>query len=484
VRPVTGLVPDDYGSTLVFTTDHSTHVSVDVSFTVNAATYTVWYSPVSFSFGNVIEGYTAAPDAQTLAIFNTGNASLTLTLPTDSAYETTTTDSLTLAPSGAAAISIRPVTGLIADVYDSTLLFAADKGTGASVDVSFTVDAHSYTVGANPESLSFGDVIEGYSDAPDAQTVTITNTGNSSLELTLPTDGAYEITTADSLTLDPNGSANVSVRPITGLSPNPYDTTLVFTTDHSTNVSVDVTFLVSAASYTISVDPIYADFGENMVGYGPVAEGTFMVTNTGNKAVTLTDPSATNYTVSTLSTTTLEPNAFAIFTISPNTGLPAGTYPETIHISGTDGVDATVDVTFTVVPEPILYDMISGDNGVYHQNGTAGLVFEANGPFNLFLGIFVDESVVDESFYDASEGSTVIALHADYLDTLTLGTHMFYMVFMDGYAGASFSVAEAELSTTPDTGDHAPVVLFAALALISALLLIAFWRKWGRHKSR
>ena len=42
------------------------------------------------------------------------------------------------------------------------------------------------------------------------------------------------------------------------------------------------------------------------------------------------------------------------------------------------------------------------------------------------------------------EGSTIITLKADYLDTLSEGKHTFEMVWSDGTAGTTFTVAKSE----------------------------------------
>ena len=290
VRPKTGLTVGAYDPTLSFTTDHATSADVDVTFTVDAPDYTISADPASLDFGTSVEGYSPAPDAQTVVVTNTGNLPVTLTLPTDDNFDITTGDSLTLAPDAAATVSVRPKTGLATGVYDTTLSFTTDHATSADVDVAFTVEDPDYTIEASKASLDFGTSIEGYTPAPAPQTVVITNTGNLTVELTLPTNADYDITTLDSTTLAPNATATVNVRPKEGLSPGTYDLTLSFTTNHATSASVDVTFTVIDAVYSIAAEPTAKDFGNQTVGYAPVAPITVTVTNIGNKIITLTQP--------------------------------------------------------------------------------------------------------------------------------------------------------------------------------------------------
>ena len=52
-----------------------------------------------------------------------------------------------------------------------------------------------------------------------------------------------------------------------------------------------------------------------------------------------------------------------------------------------------------------------------------------------------------------SEGSTIIELHADYLKTLSEGSHTFEIVWTDGAAGTSFTVAR-NTSGSNNTGSN------------------------------
>lgn len=52
--------------------------------------------------------------------------------------------------------------------------------------------------------------------------------------------------------------------------------------------------------------------------------------------------------------------------------------------------------------------------------------------------------MVDESSYTVKEDSTIITLKATYLNTLSAGTHIIEIVWTDGSASTTFSIAEAE----------------------------------------
>lgn len=99
--------------------------------------------------------------------------------------------------------------------------------------------------------------------------------------------------------------------------------------------------------YKISANPAEKDFGTVTEGYAAPAEQTVTITNTGNQPVTLTQPTADDYTIGTLSKETLNPADTATFTVRPDTGLAAGTYDKTLSIYG-DEVQADVELRFTV----------------------------------------------------------------------------------------------------------------------------------------
>ena len=348
IRPVTGLGIGAHNETLTFTTDHSTSVDVTVTFTVQAASYGISSNPTSLAFGSVIENYTTAPGSQTVYITNDGNSSVILTPPTSTKYTISPSSASSLSAGATSSFTIQPVTGLGVGAHNETLTFTTDHSTSVDVTVSFTVQSASYAVSANPTSLAFGSVIENYTTAPDAQSVSITNIGNSTVALTPPTSTKYTISPSTSASLAAEASTSFTIRPVTGLETGAHNETLTFTTDHSTSVDVTVTFTVQSASYAISATPFLKAFMSVAEGESPPAAETITITNTGNQPVTLTQPTATNYTIGTLSSHTIHPTTTAAFTIRPRFGLLEGSYAETIAIQGSGGASANVQVSFTV----------------------------------------------------------------------------------------------------------------------------------------
>ncbi len=138
--------------------------------------------------------------------------------------------------------------------------------------------------------------------------------------------------------------------------------------DAAGNVS-DSTFKIEipayvAPSYSISIDPTSLDFGSVNVGYATApAAKTVTITNTGNQTFTLTQPTATNFDIGTLSATELAAGATATFTVQPKTGLAAGSYNETLAISGDNDVGATVGLSFTVNPKLYTVTVLTDGKG-------------------------------------------------------------------------------------------------------------------------
>ena len=103
----------------------------------------------------------------------------------------------------------------------------------------------------------------------------------------------------------------------------------------------------------------------------------------------------------------------------------------------------------------VQYQIIEGANGSWNQStdGNGSLRIRGNGEFSKFQNVKVDGNIIDSKNYTPSEGSTIIELHADYLKTLSEGSHTFEIVWTDGAAGTSFTVAR-NTSGSNNTGNN------------------------------
>ena len=109
-----------------------------------------------------------------------------------------------------------------------------------------------------------------------------------------------------------------------------------------------------------------------------------------------------------------------------------------VTITSENYKDVTVKVTIYISPE---YRIIEGANSSWTQNTDGTVVIRGDGEFNRFHAVKVDGKVIDRTNYDAKEGSTIITLKAEYLKTLSTGSHTFAIVWNNGIAGTNFTVA-------------------------------------------
>ena len=103
-----------------------------------------------------------------------------------------------------------------------------------------------------------------------------------------------------------------------------------------------------AFEYSIAAAPATLNFGSIQTGYTAPAAQLVTIENTGNQQVTLNQPTASNYTISELSNTTLPYGNTVSLTVQPKAGLAVGNYDETLTVSGSNGVSAQVQLLFTV----------------------------------------------------------------------------------------------------------------------------------------
>lgn len=111
----------------------------------------------------------------------------------------------------------------------------------------------------------------------------------------------------------------------------------------------------------------------------------------------------------------------------------------------TGEVELTVPGSF--VPE---YSIISGADSTWLQDTNGNLVISGNGEYSKFCNVKVDGVVIDAKNYTVAEGSTIVTLKAEYLKTLSEGSHTFEIVWSDGSAATSF-VVKSEASGNDGT---------------------------------
>lgn len=135
------------------------------------------------------------------------------------------------------------------DIY----IVVKDAVGNVSETLSLTIPAATYSISASPAELDFGRKRAGYTEAPDAQTVTLTNTGNQNVTVNLPTSTNYIITEGEgfettSATLAPNSTASFTVQPNTGLAVGDYEEELTVSGTSGASCTVQLRFAVTRRS--------------------------------------------------------------------------------------------------------------------------------------------------------------------------------------------------------------------------------------------
>ncbi|MDO4649348.1 MAG: choice-of-anchor D domain-containing protein, partial [Eubacteriales bacterium] len=230
-----------------------------------------------------------------------------------------------------------------------------------------------YQLQISAYTLDFGVSTVGYTEAPAAQTVTITNTGD---EVTLKNLSSqyFEVSGFSNNVLAPNATATFTVRPKTGLPVSGYSDILKLKSEDGKDLgNVTAVFRVKSATiYSMFVSPNSVAFGSMQTGYtsAPLSQN-IIIHNNGTDTIHLQQPTSGYYTVSRLSTYTLKANSTASFSIRPRTGLPAGNYHETITIPNAEGVQASVTADFMVTNKSVVLTSIAQPSPVTGlANGT------------------------------------------------------------------------------------------------------------------
>lgn len=300
-------------------------------------------------------------ESQQIAVKNNSEQAVTVTAASTGADPAVTIDpSEQEIPAGdSATFTVTPAENLATDTpYPDNILFA-DKNNSDNkiiVPVNVTIPAPAVSnVTTDKTGAEFGTLVEGYTELPDAKTITLTNEGNADADLseavsgTGTAQGQYFDITWQKTVVKSGEKAVFTVQPKTGLTANATPYTETFTiTDNTTGKSIPITATVTVnpASHSLDTSQTNLDFATAKKGYGEVTAQQFTVTNNGNVTETLEQPALTNFTVSVdPSQLTLAPGTTAVYTVQPKTGLDVGAYSETIKISS----DKSVTVNFQVV---------------------------------------------------------------------------------------------------------------------------------------
>lgn len=132
--------------------------------------------------------------------------------------------------------------------------------------------------------------------------------------------------------------------------------------------------------------------------------------------------------------------------------------------------DTTVKAVWENIPAaPTEYNILDGANSSWTQDSDGNLSVRGSGAFSEFVGVKVDGKLVDEKYYTVKEGSTIVTLKADYLNTCTVGSHTLEIIWTDGSASTAFTVSAQTVVEPPQTGDNSMMWIWIALLVVSGI---------------
>ena len=264
-------------------------------------------------------------------------------------------------PAGeSATFTVTPAENLATDTpYPDNILFAdknnSDNKIIVPVNVMIPAPAVRNVTRDPKDGPDFGTLVDGYTELPAPQTITLTNEGNADAVLsdavssTGAAQGQYFDITWQAQTVKSGDKAIFTIQPKINLTANATPYTETFTITDTTNgksIPITATVTVNPSDPSLDVSEPVLDFTTAKQGYGEIAPREFMVTNNGNVTETLEQPALTNFTVS-VNQLTLAPGSTAVYTVQPKTGLDVGAYSENLKISSS--LDKSVTVNFQVV---------------------------------------------------------------------------------------------------------------------------------------
>ena len=119
------------------------------------------------------------------------------------------------------------------------------------------------------------------------------------------------------------------------------------------------------------------------------------------------------------------------------------------------------------------YESLHEEVPTWKSGSGNALMIKTNGYRGKLMGILIGGEDVDPSRYTVREGSTVIVLSADLLDTLAIGEHTVTVLYPDGKVEIQIEIAR-DLSWIPVT---VVTVVLLALAAVNAVLFIGYRKK-------
>lgn len=369
IRPKAGLAAGNYSRLLRVWTTAGDSASLRVDFTVEPTVYRLKASTTRYQFSNRSVGYTEAISG-TVTFENTGNMPITLDpLQQLQSFVVGTMSSNTIQPGGTATVTATVKGGLAMGSYLEALSVTGSGGVSVSVEFGIAIVGRVKAYGYGSNYLDFGIVLPGYTQT-STETVMVENTSNQSVTVNMPSSVSFDITGFPSnSTIAAGGKLSFQVRPKLGLGVGNHSERLTISESGGTNTSIGVEFEVKGAEQSaifINSSPLSDElnFGTAVEGYSvtdvKLPYMGFFVFGVGNKAITVNLPVLEYFDV-VKTHYSGEANSYDMVIdpdgedsvqlyITPKPGLKAGTYFETMVITGSNDTSDSIKLAFTVTP--------------------------------------------------------------------------------------------------------------------------------------
>lgn len=214
--------------------------------------------PAVLSFADLTEGYTQISESQTVTVTNTGDETVTVKLPESEHFDITPMDTqavYTLEKGASCSFHVQPKAGLAQGDYSDTLVFGIeeDEDTVAQAEARVSVKAEEkpqVSLKADPSEIIYDPMEEGYNTPDYVYRITLTNTGNTAVDLTQPQAQYFEIGELSATQLDPGAEATFTAVPKTGMTAGEYSESIQVT---ATNTDSQISAVAEiSASFSVT----------------------------------------------------------------------------------------------------------------------------------------------------------------------------------------------------------------------------------------
>ena len=244
----------------------------------------------------------------------------------------------------------------------------------------------------------------------------------------------------------------------------------------------------SDAEYVLNMLGMYGDHKE--LSYMDFDGETWSVsyTQTENSYVKVTNKETSQEETTSANTVTLE----ILKDLPENASYSVKEYYDLVGESTTEDkeniyvtfeYDLYEPITMVLVPYSEEVNYYVENVEVDNENNTA--MFEFSVDYDKFLKegtVYLDGKVLGEDQYTSRQGSTIIELAKDILDTLSIGVHTLGIGVSDGYVEAAFQIIEEAVQQEEtiveepvNTADYAPYMIL--LFVVSLMGIIYAQRK-------